>query len=348
MFSGAGGFTAELNKHKFNVKYATDIDVNAEIVYSTNHPEVKFIRKDVKKIDFHLLKSVDMILAGPPCQGFSLAGLRSRINQASINFSVENDERNTLTVEILRAVKTLKPRYVILENVPAMENTRVNINGRNENITSFYMEEMEKMGYGIIGPVMINAADLGIQQSRKRLFILATLDKNVEKTELENKVKDSFDPDLKDLIWGNIDRYSKLKLGSVPDHVGRIPNIDDLKIIQNLKQGETYRHLLVRNPEILKDRKHVAYDSANFGDRFYRLKYREPTRTIVAHLQKDGNSFIHPLLDRSISVKEAMIFQGFPEKYRFDISKTQSYKLIGNAVVPRVGKFLVEYITDTS
>ncbi len=348
MFSGAGGFTAELDRNKFHVKYAIDIDINAEIVYRKNNPEVEFIRNDVKQIAFNTLKSVDMILAGPPCQGFSLAGMRSRKNHASVNFSVEDDERNSLTVEILRAVETLKPHYVIMENVPAMENTMVNINGKKENITSFYIEEMENMGYGVIDPIRINAADFGIQQSRKRLFILATLDKNVGKNELTNKIKDSFDPDMKNFVWKNIDYYAGLSLGTVPDHIGRLPNSDDLKIIHNLGQGETYRHLLVRNPEILKGRRHVIYNSTNFGDRFYRLKYGEPAKTIVAHLQKDGNSFIHPTLDRSISVKEAMIFQGFPEQYVFGISKTQSYKLIGNAVVPRVGKFLVEYITDAT
>ena len=348
MFSGVGGFTAELDRGKFNVRYAMDIDKNAEIVYKKNNPSVRFLREDVKNVDFRTLKDTDMILAGPPCQGFSLAGLRNRKNNKANNFSVENDERNSLTIEILRAVKILKPRYVILENVPAMENTIVNINGVNENITSFYIEEMGNMDYQVIGPVMINASALGIQQNRKRLFILASLDKNLDKDELYKKVDNSFDPELRNLIWEKIDYYTKIELDMLPDHIGRLPNHDDLKIIHNLEQGETYRHLLLRNPEVVRDREHVTYSYQHFCNRFYRLKYGKPSKTIVAHLQKDGNSFIHPILDRSISVKEAMIFQGFPDKYRFEISKTQSYKLIGNAVVPQVGKFLVEYLTDLS
>ena len=95
--------------------------------------------------------------------------------------------------------------------------------------------------------------------------------------------------------------------------------------------------------EVLVGRAHKIYRTDSFRDRFYRMRWDQPSRTIVAHLQKDGNPFIHPSLDRSLSVREAARIQSFPDTFVFGVAMGHAYRLFGNAVPsPIVGKFLVE------
>ena len=353
LFSGAGGFSALL-EGAFRPVLALDNDPRAHQVYSRNRPEVKFVPEDITGIrDFSNLcgESPDIALAGPPCQGFSFVGMKTK---KALSFQKKydpaTDPRNYLPLEISRVAVQLKPKLIIIENVPAMKTHIVSHNGDYIRITGVLREQLEDAGYIVSEPFNLNSYELGISQRRERTFIVASLDYELNAHEfdrihqqvIKRETRKNLEQIISDLKTHPVSTARQKILTSVPDHISRTPNSDDLKIIRNLKQGENYASLIERMPEVLEGRNHKIYKTLSFKDKFYRLRWDEPSRTIVAHLQKDGNSYIHPSLNRSVSVREAARIQSFPDSFTFGIPMSPAYRLVGNAVPPLMGKFLVE------
>lgn len=124
----------------------------------------------------------------------------------------------------------------------------------------------------------------------------------------------------------------------------RYHNVDDMKIIRKLKQGENYMYLLNRAPEVVEGRKRKTYKTTNFPDKFYRLSWNSPSRTVVSHLSNDGNSFIHPKQNRSLTVREAARIQSFPDDYIFMGGRTSQLIQVGNAVPSLLAYVISGYI----
>ena len=124
------------------------------------------------------------------------------------------------------------------------------------------------------------------------------------------------------------------------NHVARYQNSRDLELFELLQPGEDGRDVLEKHerPDLMRYRKDV------FHDKYFRLRPDEPCRTIVAHLCKDGNSFIHPVQTRSISVREAAALQSFPDDYVFTGSRGDQFRQIGNAVPPLVAEGIAHAI----
>jgi DNA (cytosine-5)-methyltransferase 1 len=116
--------------------------------------------------------------------------------------------------------------------------------------------------------------------------------------------------------------------GFIFSHVSRFQNDTDLERFRTLRPGETYMDLLEKRPDL------ENYRTDGFDDKYYRLRGDQPCRTIVAHLRKDGNSFIHPTQVRSLSVREAARVQSFSDSYIFTGSRGDQFEQIGNAVPP--------------
>jgi len=123
----------------------------------------------------------------------------------------------------------------------------------------------------------------------------------------------------------------------------RYHNVDDMKIIRELKQGENYKRLIERAPWVIRDRRMKTYKTSNFPDKFFRLNWKYPSRTIVAHLSKDGNSFIHPKQNRSLTVREAARIQSFPDDFIFTGSRGSQFIKVGNAVSPLLARVFAGY-----
>ena len=328
LFSGAGGFSASLEP-SFRPFLAIDNDPRARQVYSRNRPDAKFYEQDVTKItDFRAIvgDAPDILLAGPPCQGFSSVGMKTK---KSLSFTKEydsaNDPRNFLPLEISRAASQIKPKLIILENVPAMKKHFINHSGDRKLVTEILQEQLSEIGYNVLDPFIIDSYNIGIPQKRKRAFIMASLEYSLKPSEMDSvvrKAKDTIKHSNLEKAISNLQAvpvttvHDKISPG-FPDHISRNPNSDDLRIISNLRQGENYASLVERMPEVVKGRKHSTYKTSSFKDKFFRLEWNEPSRTIVAHLQKDGNSYIHPSLNRSISVREAARIQSFPDNFVF-------------------------------
>lgn len=356
MFSGAGGFTAVLDK-RFRQLLAFDNDFKAAEVYLKNHRNTRFFIDDIRKITNFVSSSnlkTDILLAGPPCQSFSLVGMKTKKNLSTWKgYNPMTDPRSLLPLEIIRAASQLKPKLIIMENVPAMNSHVVSHDGEEKDIVGLIRDRLQEENYYVTKPFILDASRLGIPQRRKRTFLVASSEYEIIPEEI-NAVQDqisresgkiSLEHAILDLSVISVSSPKYEHRPTFPDHTSRVPNSDDLKIIENLREGENYASLIERMPEVLSGRTHKTYKTTSFRDKYYRLKWNEPSRTIVAHLQKDGNSFIHPSLNRSISVREAARIQSFPDSFVFGIPMSHSYRLIGNAVPPLMGKFLVETVS---
>ena len=326
---------------------------------------------------------VDVIAGGPPCQGFSVTG---RIKIASLVKNGErsgrskdprfiDDPRNYLYKMFVKFVKYYRPKIFVMENVPGM------ISYKNGSVVEQVMEDFKKIGYKKIKWNILNAADYGTPQKRKRIFFVGSINTKInfnwpkktheeytgngKKSNLKKYV--SIHDAICDLPRISISRRStkeednplpygkpvtdfqmwarKKSNGIINKHITRWHRPIDLKIFSMMKQGDYWEDIPIRM------RKKIGYSNKSFMDKWKRLSYNKPSWTIVAHLHKDGYMFIHPSQQRTISVREAARLQSFPDYFVFAGFKTSQFKQVGNAVPPllarAVGKEIKKAILST-
>lgn len=323
--------------------------------------------KEIKELTAH--KRVDVLVAGVPCQGFSKVGLKSKPSLREKR-PPEKEEVNKLFMEVVRWAGILRPSIILLENVPDMGISKIFFEDSNVGVRELLEKNFARLDYST-ATVYLNGADFGIPQIRKRLFFVASREKiapgkfdeellkfwnEMDKTEdKENALPlkialqglSSLEPGRgEDITLPSDDyldshdlktRYERFVYNNphiIFNHVARNHNDDDMLIISSLERGETYKKLVERKPEVIIQRKRKVYSLTNFYDKFYRLNPEKPCRTIVSHLAKDGNSFIHPFENRSITVREAARVQSFPDSFIFTGSRTTQFIQVGNAVPP--------------
>lgn len=376
VFSGAGGFSLGLTQSGFDMVAAIDSDPDATRTYRLNHPgmeEAAIIEGDAREVDTRKLvellggRRLDVLAGGPPCQGFSLVGNRvphkaeDGQGQFGADYRVEEDERNHLFETMISFARALKPRYVVIENVPGLGSAEI----REKSFAEFIAERLESVEY-LVEVLKLEAADFGIPQKRHRYFILGvrygeavpdveTLIRRVpEEPEISLKhalfdlppldVADgrwiaahnrpqSLDETLFEPYLGRCDIRGNTRI--LFNHVSRYNNEDDVTLYSHLRQGETYSQLVKRLTEEMGEHPSFArYDTTAFQDKYFRLEWDGHSKTIVSHLRKDGNSFVHPHQNRSLSVREAARIQSFPDSYVFCGSRGPQFVQIGNAVPP--------------
>ncbi len=390
MFCGAGGFSIGLRRAGFKIVAAVDNDPDAIRTYRLNHPEMPdeaIIEDDAHSVDVwqkleDLLdgQTLDLLVGGPPCQGFSLMG--NRVPHKFLNgnkkfgndYVFEEDDRNHLFEAMIEVVAKLRPRYVVIENVPGLASAEIEEKSYAEHIA----EWLHTLDYEV-EVIRLEAVNFGIPQKRHRYFIFGVRqgEKPLDLAELENKsLSDDDKTKLKHALYDlpqlsvsdgkwisahqdSADQDSDLYqpyLGAFKirgatkilfNHVSRYNNEDDITLYSNLKQGETYRQLVERLTEELGETPYFTkYDTKNFEDKYYRLEWEGQSKTIVSHLHKDGNSFVHPEQDqdRSLSVREAARIQSFPDAYIFCGSRGPQFIQIGNAVPPIMGEAIGKII----
>lgn len=155
LFAGCGGLSYGLKMLGKEVLWAIERNVNSARTYKINHPKTKVLTRDIKKINPSTLEKVDVIVGGPPCQGFSLSGLRFK-----------DDPRNELYKEFLRFVDVLKPKEFIMENVPQIKQLEKQI-----------VKDFNKIGYKVEGK-LIRGEDIGMRQKRNRYFYIGKINGN--------------------------------------------------------------------------------------------------------------------------------------------------------------------------
>lgn len=298
-------------------------------------------------------QKLDIIVGGPPCQAYSYIG-RARDSK-----NMRRDERNFLYRYYVEFLKALKPKIFVFENVPGLETA-----GRGK-----YLRDMRRLmkqaGYDTDYKIL-NAADFGVPQNRKRIILVGwsktlKLDgyPDFSATERKYVVKDFFTglPKIRAGTGTQIRKFSKQnklleksgivdpKFGILMDHVARPNTKQDLEIyrlaVLAKQKGKNmkYNHL----PQRLK----THNNESGFLDRF---KVIDPNikgaHTIVAHIAKDGHFYIHPDIkqNRSLTVREAARLQTFPDDYKFEGERGPQFRQVGNAVPPFFAKIIASTV----
>lgn len=355
LFAGAGGFSTGFRKAGFAITKAVEFDASIAETYIKNHPGTKMIVDDIKNVDqtnefSH--NEAEVIIGGPPCQGFSMAGARNRDG-------FMGDPRNYLFKHYFNIVKKVKPKVFIMENVKGLLSMSKGEIFR-EIISIFSdKERLDGDSYTLYSRV-VKAVELGIPQKRERLIIVGVLNKeNVnfaeiwEETKRKIKVSDKnfFDNvTLADAISnlplptenGIIDapepktNYEKelFKEGKIYNHIKRHHSKKVLERLSKIKTGDNFKSL---NENI------KSIHSGSYG----RMSWDEPTMTITTRFDTpSGGRFTLPDQDRTLTAREAARVQSFPDDYRFYGNKTSVNKQIGNAVPPKLAYFLANFIDN--
>ena len=304
-------------------------------------------------------KKVDVIIGGPPCQAYSLAGRAQDPN------SMKNDYRNYLFESFVKVVDHYRPKVFVFENVPGILSAKP---GDRLVIERIY-EAFEKIGYEIRKPEIMkksiySSSDFQVPQERRRVIIFG-VDKTC-KYELEsfynaltnlkfngNKrtVYDAigalpkFKPLKKSYKKGNGNVSHEL-IGDkiIPLHEARFHNKRDINVFREWL-GNNMNN--IPNSEKIEFYKKVTGHNTNHN-KYRSLEWDKPSPTIVAHLYKDGLMFIHPDQEqlRSITIREAALLQTFPMNYEFIGSSAYCYKMIGNAVPVLFAKNIAQAIIN--
>lgn len=315
LFSGCGGLTCGLKQAGFHVVAAVELEAKAQATYKLNHPSVHLYESDVRKLDPAAmlkaagLKSGDLdLLAGcPPCQGFSR--LRTKNQTTSVK-----DGRNNLVREFLRFVRAMKPKTIMLENVPALAK-----DGRFTRMRN----GLRLLGYKMVVHTL-DVADYEVPQRRTRLIMLAS---RIHEPVIAARSS------------------NRMTVRQALEHVGAPSTTTDELHGMGERRTASVRELIALIPKNggsrsdLDDEHQLACHirSDGFKDVYGRMAWDDvsPTITGGCHNPSKGR-FLHPSYNRTITLREAALLQGFPNDYVFDVShgKEAIALMIGNALPP--------------
>lgn len=376
-FSGAGGLSQGFVQAGFRVSLANDFEEVCIRTYRFNHPEIasnKVIHGDIKHLvenlpNYHL-GNVDVVIGGPPCQGFSSANQQRIID----------DPRNELYKYFVRAVELLSPKFVVMENVKGMLKVA-------DQVVQDYSEiraviDGNEQSY-IVSYQVLNSVDFSVAQNRERLIYIAirediATEKGITPSDIFAQIKErnqgkpryllsdaleairpleaprvknqnEVDSELSgkkidaNVFNGQENGYLEIinqgrKIPFVFNHKARFVNSVNYDIYRLLEQGNDASDPKIADIMPYKNRLHC------FKDKYYKLIANRPSRTITAHLRMDCHSHIHPFQVRAITPREAARIQSFPDDYLFLGPYLKTYMQIGNAVPCLMGKGIAETI----
>jgi DNA (cytosine-5)-methyltransferase 1 len=344
LFAGPGGMSLGATQAGIQVKLAVECDPQSVATYLRNHPLTTVYARDVrslKKIDIKRNGESTVLFGGPPCQGFSTSNQRTR---------TRDNEENWLFREFLRIVRLWRPDWVVFENVKGIVETEGGV------FLNAVLNGLRSSGYSFVWWTL-NAADYGVPQIRRRLFVAGSLHGAIPakpKRTVERPVSvRAAISDLPDLPNGAaFDRLS---------YKGRSRS----RYAQTMRSGldMSPNHLVTLNaPHIIERYKYVPQGGnwedvprrlmRNYADRsrchtgiYRRLREEEPS-VVIGNYRK--NMLIHPTQHRGLSVREAARLQSFPDWYEFKGSIGYQQQQVGNAVPPLLAKAVFEAILSHS
>lgn len=319
-----------------------------------------------KGLDYYVNEAhgIDVIIGGPPCQAYSIAG---RVRD---EHGMEDDYRNYLFEHYLSIVDRYQPDLFIFENVPGILSAAPH----GKKVSKIIPKEFLKKGYEITNDLphaIVNAADYNVPQNRKRVVMIGVRQASFEGINIQEMLKDFYNTILPSHKGDKI-RTVRDAIGDMPileaqwdeeHHRKRISHIAPECPMtwhepryNNARDMETFR-ILAEDIESGKrefdSKKIAALYEEKIGSkspihRYHVLEPDQPSTTIIAHLHKDGNRFIHydSKQARTITPREAGLLQSFDMDFEFIGSRGYAYKMIGNAVPPQLAKALAESIVD--
>jgi DNA (cytosine-5)-methyltransferase 1 len=358
LFCGCGGFSLGASLSGYKNILSVDVDPILTSSYKLNFPSSNLRLADLAKIDdIRTLLSdksekPDLLIGGPPCQGFSFIGKRN-----------PNDPRNELIYHYFRHVKRLKPHFFILENVVGL-SSGYGIDAIEEG------KSLLPSYYNITDAIIIDANDFGAATNRSRVMIIGYDKRYNTLSDLEVLLKQRKEkPTVKDAIL-DLPSPKKFSEGSF-DWVKYKTNIDISSYAKNLKTKPP-KHLgwdfaikkmehgfvsgitATEHTEEVKQRfKQTTPGYTEKISRYFKLKWNEPSKTIRAGTGKDKGGFqaarpIHPTQSRVITVREAARIQGFPDWFVFHPTKWHSFRMIGNSVSPIMSKTIITKLKEVN
>ena len=344
LFSGAGGLSRGFYDAGYEVVLGVDFDKAALKTFKENHGQAEAMNLDLFDhdnidviIDFLKNRKIklDVLVGGPPCQGFSVAGPRDM-----------NAKRNTLYTAMVELADRVKPQVVVLENVPGMVQTNGGIGAKR------VVEDFAKIGYNMVAKLLYGP-DYGLPQIRKRVFFVglkdntkefifpeATVDKEHYIT-CEQAIGDlpSLQTDDGEIIYGEtIQNYEipaqneyqkKMRAHSknIQNHIGSIPIEKTKYMISLVPEGKNYKALPEQYRGMYK-----------YHEALTRYHSKKPSRTI----NTGHRSHFHYKWNRIPTVRESARLQSFPDDFVFYGNKSEQYRQVGNAVPPMLGQVVAE------
>lgn len=354
LFAGAGGCSLGFKNAGYKILYASDIDKSAIETYNINFPETFAECKDIRNIDFHNLLStlnihageVDIVIGGPPCQGFSTAGARS-----------EDDPRNGLLKQYVQALDIIKPKWFLMENVEGLLTAK-----KGEYIRETIIA-LTKLGY-TVRLEKVYSHDYGIPQKRKRVIIIGnrfgqvfefpkpqgqivTISQaltGLPSPSCENSSL-PYEIDFSN-SWANI---LKSPTGIVTDHFTQTLTGIQYERVKELKQGQTMKNLpdYMQHPSFSKRAARRVKDGMPTEKRggapsgLKRLKENEPSLTITSAAIRE---FVHPTENRYLTIRECARIQTFPDDFIFCGCIGDKIQQIGNAIPPLLAEIFARHI----
>lgn len=335
LFSGCGGFSIGFRGAGCDIKGFVEIDNGLSNIYSKNFPETKRIGNDIKEIQSKNVEKfckqagdVDVVIGGPPCQGFSLSGKRNI-----------NDPRNYFFQEYMRIIDIVRPKVAIIENVRLLTSMKSKNGGFvKDQITS----DLRSHGYNA-KLFQINACHYGVPQHRERVFFIAV------RSDL------GIAPSFPESHFGKgaCLFHAEKKLRTFADACS------DLKYLESGQKSEDPLHSAVRHPD------HVirwlwdvpqgasAHDNedpalrppSGYNTTYKRQAWEEPGATVQTTFGMiSGCRNVHPIATRSLTIREAARLQSFPDNYKFVGSLGTIRTGIGNAVPPLLARAIADHI----
>ncbi|XMB73081.1 DNA cytosine methyltransferase [Mycoplasmatota bacterium WC30] len=322
LFSGAGGFSSGFIKAGFKVLAANEIDQEIASTYIHNHPDTIMHIGDIASVknDLFEYQNIDVVIGGPPCQGFSLAGARNRTTKHE---RFMNDERNYLFREYLNIVIKTRPKVIIIENVIGLVSMK---DGEilNEIINILSDDKIMNNQYNVEWKI-INMSEYGIPQNRLRVFIVG-IDSSINRGSFFAKlIKKREDKTIiRDWIF-DLRNEKTDGTSSFYNHVQTKHSKIAIERMKKIKQGQNYL--------ALNDDKIKSVHSGAYG----RMRWDSQSKTITTRFDTpSGGEYIHPEFHRTITPREAARIQTFDDDYEFLGNKSSITKQIGNAVPPKM------------
>lgn len=289
LFSGAGGFSVGARDAGMKKIFSVEIDKDASATISNNFKDSAHFNMPIEDLALDMISGhkVDIIFGGPPCQGFSVAGLRN-----------PNDPRNKLFLEYARIVDYLKPKYLVLENVPGI------LTMDKGNVAKNILAKFKEIGYPNMSVRILEAATYGVPQLRTRAVFIAN------NLGISNPYpKELFGPNEYMSINSAIDDLKHIKRGEFPNHEWTAHSAEMVDRISKIPPGGS------------------LYET--FRDAYKRQRSGKPSMTVK---ENHGGCHVHYELDRVLSAREMARLQTFPDDYIFSGSFKRAYWQIGNAV----------------
>ncbi|MEG0563185.1 DNA cytosine methyltransferase [Anaerorhabdus sp.] len=340
VFSGAMGLDIGVEKAGFNVKVAVEINKNACEAIKLNRPDVRLFQEDVTNITGEELLSaaglrngeLDLLVGGPPCQSFSMAGKRKSLT----------DTKGDCIFQYIRLIEELNPKTFIMENVRGILSSKVQLDGLeivnddgkmeiidNEYpVAQYILKRMEELGYRVEHR-LLNSADYGTPQKRYRVFFIGTRLEGELNFPSETHSKNGENNLKKWVTFNDVIKY--LKNENIESTTYTPYNEKRRKFMEMVPiGGGNWRDL---QPEIAEQAMGKAYTSGGGRVGFCRrIKLNEPTPTLLTSPSHNSTMLGHPIENRPLSVEEYKAIQQFPLDWKLPSSIASQYMVIGNAV----------------